>query len=312
MNGLTFRDYDGDGATIRFGDGTFGRSPLPGTTFRARYLAGGGEAGNVAADTIVTVAPGDPAYHLVLRCTNPFPAAGGADAETRPQVRDRAPRQISAGLLSLTGPADYQDAALSYTPAVVGGPGPAGTGAGGTAWARQATAAVRWTGSWLSTLTVIDPQLDDIPGPQLAALTDLLNTRRLAGADTALAVARYRWLDLRVSCQARLGYRPGAVQAAVLARLAPQEGADGVTGFFGRDRWTFGQPLEASALIAAVQSCPGVAGVSRVDCRRAHGPGEWRPLRATVAVAPGEILRVGNDPGRPGHGLLFVTVEAAR
>ncbi len=117
VNGLTFRDYDGDGATIRFGDGTFGRSPLPGTTFRARYLAGGGDAGNVAADTIVTVAPGDPAYHLVLRCTNPFPAAGGADAETPAQVRDRAPRQIGAGLLSLTGPADYQDAALSYTPA---------------------------------------------------------------------------------------------------------------------------------------------------------------------------------------------------
>lgn len=302
VNGVDFRDYDGDGATVRFGDGTFGRPPVPGTTFRARYLAGGGESGNVAADTILTVAPGDPAYHLVLRCTNPFPAAGGTDAETHAQIRDRAPQQVGAGLLSLTGPADYQQAALTYRP----------DGAAGTAWARQAAAAVRWTGSWPSVLTVVDPQLDDLPAPRLAALAELLSTRRLAGTDTAVAVARYRRLDLRVTCRARLGYRPGAVEAAVLARLAPQEGADGTTGFFGRDRWTFGQPLEASALVAAVQSCPGVAGVSRVDYRPARGPGEWRPLRATLPVAPGEILRVGNDQGRPGHGLLFVTAEAAR
>ena len=44
---LAFCDYDGDGTTIRFGDGTFGRAPAPGTTFRVRYLAGGGAAGNV-------------------------------------------------------------------------------------------------------------------------------------------------------------------------------------------------------------------------------------------------------------------------
>ena len=31
---LSFYDYDGDGTTIRFGDGTFGRAPGPGTTFR--------------------------------------------------------------------------------------------------------------------------------------------------------------------------------------------------------------------------------------------------------------------------------------
>ena len=98
----------------------------------------------------------------------------------------------------------------------------------------------------------------------------------------------------------------------MLARLAPQRGPGGATGFFGRDRWTFGQPLEASALIAAIQSCPGVAGVTRVDWRRASGPGEWRPLRATVDVAPGEILRIDNDSDRPGHGLLFVTAEVPR
>ena len=300
----SFYDYDGDGATIRFGDGTFGRPAVPGTTFRVRYLSGGGNVGNVAPDTIVTVAPGDPAISLVWRCTNPFAASGGADAETPAQIRDRAPQQIKAGLLTLTGPADYQAAALSFSPSGTDGPG----------WARQAIAAVRWTGSWFSTLTIADPAVDERLGTQLAGLAglaDLLNARRLTGADTAVALARYRWLDLRITCQAERGYRPSEVETAVLAQLDPRPGANGRTGFFGRDRWTFGQPLEASALITAIQSCPGVAGVSRIEYRGTRAAA-WRPLRAFVGVPAGEILRIGNNRDRPEHGLLFVTAEVAR
>ncbi|HET9080123.1 MAG TPA: hypothetical protein VFO01_06365 [Trebonia sp.] len=309
---LSFYDYDGDGATVRFGDGTFGRPPIPGATFRARYLAGGGEAGNVAADTITSVAPGDPANGLVWRCGNPFAAAGGADAETDGQIRDRAPQQVRSGLLSLSGPADYQAAALLFSPA--GGVfSPAG--GGGPAWARQAVAAVRWTGSWPAVVTIADPLATEPPATRqaaLAELAELLDARRLAGADTSVALARYRWLDLRITCAARPGHPPGDVAAAVLARLTPRPGADGVTGFFGRDRWTFGQPLDVSALLAGIQSCPGVAGVIQAGYRRAHGPGEWHPLGATLGIAPGEILRIDNDPGQPGHGLLFVTAQATR
>ena len=311
-DGLTFFDYDGDGATIRFGDGSFGRPPAPGTTFRARYLAGGGEAGNVAADTIVAVAPGDPANGLVWRCANPFAATGGADAETPAQIRDRAPQVVRSGMLSLTGPADYEAAATLFSPVdtvlrPAAPPGPA--------WARQAIAAARWTGSWLTTTTIADPLVTEPAAAQLAALAGLaetLDARRLAGTDISVALARYRWLDLRVTCAARPGYRPADVAAAVLARLSPQRGADGATGFFGRDKWTFGQPLEASALMAAIQSCPGVAGLIRADFRRARDPGEWHPLRATLGTARGEILRVDNDPDQPGHGQLFVTAEASR
>lgn len=346
-DGPAFFDYDGDGVTIRFGDGTFGRQPAPGTTFRAHYVAGGGKAGNVAADTIVTVAPGDPANGLVWRCTNPFAATGGTDAETPAQIRDRAPQQLRAGVLSLTEPADYEAAARLFSLAdVVPSPegsvsslavpvsspdgtvlSPAGpvfppagpvfpsAGAGAPAWARQAIAAARWTGSWLSTATIADPAVTEPRETQmgaLAGLTAALGARRLAGADISAALARYRWLDLRITCATRLGQRPGAVVAAVVARLAPGGGAGDATGFFGRDKWAFGQPLDTSALMAAIQSCPGVAGVTRADYRWARGPGEWRPLRATLGVAPGEILRIDNDPDHPGHGLLFVTAEASR
>jgi hypothetical protein len=127
------------------------------------------------------------------------------------------------------------------------------------------------------------------------------------------------------------------VAAAVLARLDPRPAPDGTTGFFGRDRWTFGKPLEASALIAAIQSCPEVAGVRRIEYRGKRGHAPWRSLGvpardagqtggahgetvrngvaprevARVAIAPSEILRIDNDKDRPQHGLLFVIVEAA-
>lgn len=43
------------GATLRFGDGRFGRAPLPGTSFEAMYRIGGGPSGQVGADSIAHI-----------------------------------------------------------------------------------------------------------------------------------------------------------------------------------------------------------------------------------------------------------------
>ena len=302
--GSSCYDYDGAGTTIRFGDGTFGRTPAPGTVFRVRYLAGGGAAGNVAADTIVTVAPGQP-DPPVWRCTNPFAATGGTDAETAAQIRDRAPQQFRAGLLSLTGPADYEAAALSFSP---GGT----TGGTAAAWTRQARAAFRWTGSWLSALTIVDPMAGEAADTQLsdlASLAELLDIRRLAGSESSVGTAQYLWLDLQITVRADTTRRRPDVEAAVLGALDPRPGADGTTGFFGRDKWTFGRPLEASALATAIQSCPGVAGVTLIEYRRNVAAARWRRLPDTLRVDSDQILRIENDRSRPDRGLLSVSAE---
>ena len=108
-NGTTWFDYDGDGGTtIRFGDGTFGMTPPPGTEFRVIYRVGGGSAGNVPAGAIANVAPGQAQGSLISSCTNPFPATGGTDAETIAQIRSRAPQKFSAEPLRAVLPGDYQ------------------------------------------------------------------------------------------------------------------------------------------------------------------------------------------------------------
>jgi len=87
--------------------------------------------------------------------------------------------------------------------------------------------------------------------------------------------------------------------------------AGGAAGFFDHSRWSFGEPLESSALLAAVQSCPGVGGVRRVRYRERGVQLDWAPLPGTLTLAADEILRVDNDPSRPEAGSLRVTLEGS-
>jgi hypothetical protein len=292
----TWYDYDGDGGTtIRFGDGTFGVSPPPGTTFTALYRVGGGLAGNVPADTIVNVAPGQAQGPLITSCSNPFPAAGGADAETIAQVRTRAPEMFRSQPLRAVQATDYVAAAQSLP------------------WVQQAGTTFRWTGSWLTIVTAADPAGAEEPTiGQFTALTQLLDQRRLAGYESYALPPRYVSIDLQVTVYGQSSAFAGDVQAAVLARLQPGSLPGGGTGFFDHSQWGFGRALESSALLAAIQACPGVVGVYQVSYRERGAQIDWTALPETLTFAADQILRVDNDPSRPEAGSLQVTVQGSR
>ena len=297
----TWYDYDGDGGTtIRFGDGTFGMPPLPGTVFSVLYRVGGGSVGNVPAGAIVNVAPGQAQGSLISACTNPFPATGGADAETTAQVRNRAPQKFRAEPLRTVLASDYVAAAQSLP------------------WVRQAVTAFRWTGSWLTAVT----QRRSRPGlrSRRSPSSGRSPSCSIRGGWPATRATSCRRATSRSICRSRSAHSPAYsgtdVAAAVLARLQPGSLPGGAVGFFDHSRWSFGEPLESSALLAAVQSSAGVDGVRRVRYRargvlRGGVQLEWAPLPETLTFAPDQILRVDNDPGRPEAGLLRVTVEGS-
>ncbi len=299
-NGVTWYDYDGDGGTtIRFGDGTFGLTPVPGTAFTVTYRAGGGSTGNVPADTIITVVPGQAQGAIVTACTNPFAAAGGADAETLAQVRVRAPQRFSAEPLRAVLAGDYVAAAQTLP------------------WVQQAGTTFRWTGSWLTAATSANPAgTEQPPIGDLTSLTGLLDQRRLAGYESYVLPPRYVAVDLRITVCGLPSSFGSDVAAAVLTRLQPARPAQqlpgGMAGFFDHSRWSFGQPLESSALLAAIQSCPGVAGVYQVLFRQRGVQLDWAPLPETLTFAADQILRVDNDPSRPEAGSLQVTVAGSK
>jgi predicted phage baseplate assembly protein len=293
-SGQTWFDYDGgEGTTIRFGDGHFGEIPAEGTSFAVTYRIGRGAVGDVPADTITRVVT-DANTGPVVGCTNPFPASGGADAETAAQVRYSAPQAFQVPL-RVVRPSDYEAAAKTLP------------------WVRQAGTTFRWTGSWLTVFTAADPIDTELPtAEEVDKLTDLLNRRRLAGYESYVLPPRYVSIDLRLEVCGDPYYFASDIETAVLSVLRPGTLPDGSVGFFDHTRWSFGEPLESSALLTAIQDVTGVRGVSSVRYRQRGVQANWVPLPQTLLVAKDQILRVDDDPSRPDAGSLSVTVDGAK
>ena len=111
-NGHEFihQDYaNGNGHTIRFGDGEFGRVPAPGKVFEVSYRLGNGRIGNVTSETLTKFVPD--ADDLISAITNPIAADGGYDAETEENVRQLAPDAYRNITFRAVTEADYAQAA---------------------------------------------------------------------------------------------------------------------------------------------------------------------------------------------------------
>jgi Baseplate J-like protein len=287
-------DYDGDdGDTIRFGDGTFGEIPTSETVFQVIYRSGGGSIGNVAADSITGIDPA--ATTLITSVTNPFPATGGADAEPNERVRRLAPQAFRAKQFRAVRPEDYQAAAQSLP------------------WVQRAGTVFRWTGSWLTVFTTPDPKNSEVMKvEQHTQLINLLNRYRLAGYESYVPIPRYVSLDLQIRACAKPDVFRGDVEAAMLSVLSDDRLPDGNMGFFNPDRWSFGLPLERSALESAIQSAYGVAGVVSIRYRQRGTIPDYIDLPDIVLLPVDAILRVDNDPNHPERGALKIFVEGGK
>jgi len=287
-------DCDGDGGdTIRFGNDVFGEVPESGSVFQVTYRVGGGAAGNVSADSITIVDPS--AAGVITAVTNPFAAQGGADEEPDLSVRRLAPQAFRATRLFDVRPEDYQSTAETLP------------------WVLRAGTTFRWTGSWLTVFTSADPRgTEKITVAEQTDLINLLNRYRLAGYESYVPAPRFVSIDLIVKvCAQPIAFR-GDVEAAVLAALSAPKAPDGTTGFFYLDRFTFGTPLERSALEAAIQAAYGVAGVVSISYRERGVTPDFVDLPDTLEIHPDQILRVDNDPSRPERGTLQVVVKGGK
>jgi hypothetical protein len=281
-------EYDGDdGDTIRFGDGERGLIPAEGAAFAVTYRVGGGVSGNVAPDALTRIDARTAAVLGVASVSNPLAATGGRDQEPAEQVRELAPQAFRGVQYRAVLAEDYDHAAEREL-----------------AWVRRAGTRFRWTGSWLTVFTAVDPQGAESLAPQQdVALAQLLDRYRLAGYEAYGLPPRYASLDVIVSvCALAQAFR-GDVQEGVL---------DVLRAFFDPDRFTFGQPLERSALEAAVQDVAGVDGVTGVRYRRRGHTNGYVAMSDTVEVAADEIVRADNDPSRPDAGSYRVLVGGGK
>ena len=274
-------------ATVRFGDGTYGRAVATGAVIAATYRIGNGAAGNVGAETLTQFA----GSALIASVTNPLPAIGGIDPEPIADAKRLAPQAFHAIKLRAVTEEDYAEAA-EKVPGV-----------------QKASAHFRWTGSWYTVYVSIDPVgrvslSDDLKQAVFAQL----DAYRMAGYDLEIRPPVYVPLDLAISVCVSKDYFRADVQKAVLDALSAGVLPDGTLGFFHPDLFSFGDPLYLSRLYQAIERVEGVQSVQVTKFER-WGKGDQGELKdGDIDMSLDEIIRLDNDPSEQEHGRLELTM----
>ncbi|MEL6794367.1 MAG: hypothetical protein AAFP78_12980, partial [Pseudomonadota bacterium] len=287
-------DYAGDaGYTVKFGDGLFARQPSVGDTFEAFYRTGPGRAGNVPADTITetTDPPGAPPAKQTIpalpagaafRVRNPFAFTGGKDPQSLDLARRIAPAAYKAITFRAVRDEDYREQAERLD------------------WVEQAGAVTRWTGAWASTFVSADPMgAFEISEERFAELEARLGAVRQVGRCVISRQPVFTPLDLKIAICVATGFAVGDVAARIVRALSAA--AD---GFFSPDRFSYGDPLLRPSLEAAIACVEGVLAVREIQIRE-RGVRDFRVFNfPALDVADNRILKVENDPTRPGQGSI--------
>jgi hypothetical protein len=283
-------EHDGS-ARLRFGDGVHGRRPETATEFEATYRVGNGTAGNVGAGAIAHAAT---AASGIVRVTNPLPAAGGVDPEPADAIRRDAPEAYLIQQRAVTE-GDYAEVSERH-PRV-----------------QRAEATFRWTGSWHTVFVTADRTgglaVDD---PFEADLRRHLDPFRMAGYDLEIDSPRFVPLDIAIHLCVEPEYFRAHVKAAVLDVLSSGVRSDGTLGFFHPDRFTFGEPVYLSAIVAAAQNVPGVQSVVAKTFQRQREDASTAIATGVLEMQRLEVARLDNDRTFPEHGVLAVTTGGGK
>jgi len=293
-------EVDDDGrATLRFGDGQYGRELAGATALRAVYRIGNGRAGNVGSEALQHVAVVGGLLPFVAAVRNPLAGRGGVDAETIEEVRRFAPQAFWAKQLRAVTEDDYRILA-ERLPEVA-----------------SAVATFRWTGSWLTVFVGVDPvdPADLIQqGQGLARLSDPLAAKvraaltklRIAGFDLEVRPPRFVALEIDLDlCVCREHFR-SEVARVVAEELSNRVLPDRRRGFFHPDRFGFGDDVYLSRLYAAIEDVEGVDSVVVRRFRRFGERDRGELQQGVLPIGPWEIARLDNDASFQENGVLRI------
>ncbi|MBS0508474.1 MAG: putative baseplate assembly protein, partial [Proteobacteria bacterium] len=276
-------DSDG-GVLLRFGDGVNGRSPGALEALSARMRGGNGSSGNIGADAIAHVLCG---FDGISRVRNPLAASGGADPLALARARMDAPQAFRRQERAVTAE-DYADVTMR-DPRV-----------------QRAVATRRWTGSWYTMFITVDRRAGAAVDAAFEdSITAFIDRYRLAGHDVEIDAPAYVALDIALHVCALPGYFTADVERRLL-----QVFGTGTGGFFDPDRFSFGDPVYLSAVVAAAMAVTGVAYVEPLRFQRLGRPAAGEIAAGQITMARLEIARLDNDPNAPENGKLAFQVHA--
>jgi hypothetical protein len=288
------------GASLRFGDGRFGKSPASGTGFLAKLRVGNGPSGRIGSGAIGHIVTDNPT--LIASLTNPLPAVGGDSAETMTAIKLAAPRAFKIQKRAVTAQ-DYADVANKH-PDV-----------------QRAVAERRWTGSWHTIFIAVDRKGGrDTDAAFEAELRAFIEPYRLAGHDLEIEPPTYVPLDVALVVCVAPGHYAEHVETALLDQFSARISAIGTRGFYHADNFTFGQSALLSPVIATAMAIPGVRWVGMQIDGFAQ-TGRFRRLddqsvdyadTGVLKIGRREVARLDNDPNAPERGRLRFYMEGGR
>lgn len=273
-------------ARLRFGDGVNGRLPEEGSRFAAYYRVAAGAAGNVGALAIAhVVSAGSGVFTGVA---NPLPAFGGAEAEDIEVARRDAPQAFRTQERAVTA-ADYEAAAQRRHDV------------------QRAAARFRWTGSWHTVFVAADRRGGAaVDAPFEDRLRGHLERFRMAGTDLEVDAPRPVPLDVQLFICVQPQARRAEVQRAVARELSSRRLSDGRLGLFHPDRFSFGEPVFASSIVAAAQAVPGVESVRLERFQRLVNPSATSLAEGVIRIGQLEIAQLAGDPNFRERGRLVL------
>lgn len=301
---MEFDDGEENGTyNLRFGDGTHGMAPWPGSNFSCSFREGNGSAGNVGIDAINSVVGPHGRPPEIDEVQNFFPARGGVDPEPTSEARFKAPQHFRTELVRAVTADDY--ARLATLDERV----------------NRAIADMCWTGTCYEVNVALDLfafalQNADNPIQEEAIIRHevnvLLQRYRSIGHEVQVVPTRYVPLQLELDICVKPHARQGNVPRLVREALSNRTLSGGRMGYFHPDRLTFGQSIDASSIVAEVQRLTDVDAVRLVELRRLFGPQRVGTLGGTLTILPQEIARLDNDKSFPENGRLVLNIRGGR
>ncbi len=243
---------------VIFGDGEHGCPPPAGAVVLADYRGTSAAAGNLPTGAAWQIAdtgrnrllPDKAKFAATLaEIVNPFPAAGGAAAETFDQAARRALAGLKKPRRAVTL-ADYEALALDT-------PGTQLARASARANLHPAFPGLAATGIITVIILPFIPAARPVPGPELCrAVAAYLNRRRVIGSRVEVVGPNYTEVGIRAQVQAFAGNNPQDLRRRLAETLTrffhPLQGGPDGSG------WPFGRDVYRSEVLQVIVETPGV------------------------------------------------------
>lgn len=280
-------ETEADGrARLRFGDGTQGLAPDPRSRFWAVYRTGSPPRGNVGPRTVTRLVLDSATGAGLAGVRNDVAAQGGTLPEDIEVARRNAPQAFHIQQRCVTE-GDYVTLAERF------------------AGVYKAQCVKSWNGSGTTALVSVQREGGrPVDGVYLDKLDKSLRPFLLLGHEMEVLPPRMIPLRIVLAVEVEPSHLRSTIRDDLLDVLSDRRLPDGRYGFFYPDRFTFGQPVYLSELIATAMRVHGVAAVEALEFHRL-GRAQGNELETgRVEMASLEIAQCRNDSAVPRLGTI--------